>query len=437
MFSLYLILAAFIGLLQAKSSTGGSVLVILDNKLNRSEYSLFFGGLEDQGYSLTFRAPGDSTPAIKEYDAPNFNHIIVFAPHTKNFSSDITPQSLVSLLEKGTNLLLALSQKQNLVNSLASEFSLILPPPQTPLVSHFPEREEPATVIPIIPQPNILVGSDLPPVWFSGIPVALGNNPLLFPILRAPAESLASDATADSGADSVLEAVDRSGEGLWAGSSLSLVTGFQTRNGARATWVGGVEPFSDDFAKKNMPSGKKPGNARFCNDVAAWTFQEKLVLRIDAVSHHKLGGSETPEIYTTNDQIVYTAHISKYEPATSSWVPYSGISDLQLEFTMLDPHIRISLPPVADTPGKYSVTFRAPDRHGVFKFVIDHRRKGWSTLQSSTTIPVVPPRHDGYPRFLSAAWPYYTGAISTSVGFLLFSLLWLAGGEEKAKTKKE
>ena len=46
MFSLYFILAAFVGLLQAKSSTGDSVLVILDNKLNRADYSLFFGGLE-------------------------------------------------------------------------------------------------------------------------------------------------------------------------------------------------------------------------------------------------------------------------------------------------------------------------------------------------------------------------------------------------------
>lgn len=46
MFSLYLILAVFVGLLQAKSSTGDSVLVVLDNKLNRADYSLFFGGLE-------------------------------------------------------------------------------------------------------------------------------------------------------------------------------------------------------------------------------------------------------------------------------------------------------------------------------------------------------------------------------------------------------
>ena len=287
MFSLYLILAAFVGLLQAKSSTGDSVLVILDNKLNRSDYSLFFGGLEgacELGHKFrSFNTLSQSKDIASPFVRPgtallrsrSMTHqtstMLSSSPRTQkvrsaatlsvkieltdldalDFASDVTPQSLVSLLEKGTNLLLALSQKQNLVNSLANEFSLILPPPQTPLVSHIPEREEPATVIPITPQPSVLIGFDLPPVWFSGIPAALGNNPLLFPILRAPAESFASDASADSGADSVLEAADRGGEGLWAGSSLSLVTGFQTRDGARATWVGGIELFSNDFAKKN------------------------------------------------------------------------------------------------------------------------------------------------------------------------------------------
>jgi hypothetical protein len=58
MFSLYLILAAFVGLLQAKSSTGDSVLVVLDNKLNRTDYSLFFGGLEGT------REPKQSFPRL-------------------------------------------------------------------------------------------------------------------------------------------------------------------------------------------------------------------------------------------------------------------------------------------------------------------------------------------------------------------------------------
>ena len=49
---------------------------------------------------------------------------------------------------------------------------------------------------------------------------------------------------------------------------------------------------------------------------------------------------------------------------------------MQLEFTMLDPHIRTALAPVPGSPGTYSVQFRVPDRHGVFKFVVDYRRKG-------------------------------------------------------------
>ncbi len=50
---------------------------------------------------------------------------------------------------------------------------------------------------------------------------------------------------------------------------------------------------------------------------------------------------------------------------------------MQLEFTMLDPHIRTSLPPATGNAGEYSVTFRVPDRHGVFKFIIDYKRKGF------------------------------------------------------------
>jgi oligosaccharyltransferase complex subunit beta len=102
---------------------------------------------------------------------------------------------------------------------------------------------------------------------------------------------------------------------------------------------------------------------------------------------------------------------------------------------MLDPHIRTALLPVSGNVGLYRTSFRVPDRHGVFKFVLDYRRRGWTTLQATTTVPVVPPRHDGYPRFLSAAWPYYVGAISTSVGFLIFAALWLAG-EDKEERKK-
>ena len=64
---------------------------------------------------------------------------------------------------------------------------------------------------------------------------------------------------------------------------------------------------------------------------------------------------------------------------TSAWGPFA-VSDMQFDFTMLDPHVRTALledksasPPVGTT---YTVNFKAPDRHGVFKFLVDYYRPG-------------------------------------------------------------
>jgi Oligosaccharyltransferase 48 kDa subunit beta. len=139
-----------------------------------------------------------------------------------------------------------------MLTSLASEFSLILPPPGTPLVSHFPERDEPATVIPINVPPHPILTPKLPPVWFAGVPHALGNNPLLVPILRAPTESFAADSIDDSGADALVDAAEKGGEGFWAGNQMGVVAGFQALGGARVTWVGGDALFSDEYAAKKV-----------------------------------------------------------------------------------------------------------------------------------------------------------------------------------------
>lgn len=157
----------------------------------------------------------------------------------------------MQLLTSGTNVLIALSEKQNFVTALASEFSLILPPPGTPLLSYFPERKDPPNVIPIdVPSSSRILTTNTSPVWFAGIPFALGNNPQLVPILNAPAESFAADA--ESGPSALVEATNKGGEGLWAGSQIAVAAGFQVTGGARATWVGGPELFSDNFAKKDI-----------------------------------------------------------------------------------------------------------------------------------------------------------------------------------------
>ncbi|KAF8638843.1 hypothetical protein AX17_001901 [Amanita inopinata Kibby_2008] len=422
---------------QARSSTGDSVLVVVEPE-QQNNYSLFFGSLKDRGYDLTFRAPKAAEPPLVEFDAPSFSHVILFPAASKNLAKDLTPQALVGVLSHDVNILVALPKKQTLLSAFAAEFSLTLPPPDTRLISYFPVREDAPTVIPVsVPKEHPILSRNVDTVWFSGVPHALGNNPLLVPILRAPPQSFAGEV--GGSADALVDAAEKGGEGLWAGGQLSLISGFQALNNGRVTFVGGAEMFTDDFAQKNVAPGVKSGNAQLANDIAAWTFRESQVFRIDKIEHHRLNATGPSDQYTINDNIVFTAYVSRYDPQSSTWLPYSGLQDLQLEFTMLDPHIRTALPPVPGFAGKYSVTFRAPDRHGVFKFVIDHKRKGMTYLHSSTTVAVVPPRHDGYPRFLSAAWPYYVGAISTSAAFLLFSALWLAGDlrqEKKGKMHK-
>jgi oligosaccharyltransferase complex subunit beta len=142
--------------------------------------------------------------------------------------------------------------------------------------------------------------------------------------------------------------------------------------------------FSISRARLTVPSssGRKTGNAQFSRDIAAWTFQETLVFRVDNSTHYLASDpSQTPrDKYTTGDTVVFTTYISAFDGASGTWKRTSKLKDVQLEFTMLDPHIRTSLLPAAGEAGKYSVKFQVPDRHGVFKFIVDYKRKGYVAI---------------------------------------------------------
>ena len=170
------------------------------------------------------------------------------------FAADLSPQNLVQLLATNptTNVLIALSSSQTPLTTLAAEFGLALPPPNTPLVSHFPRRPEPHTVleIPVTRKAHPLFRKGISPIAYEGVAFALGDNPRGFSILNAPAESFSSDTKSDDSADSLYEVSEKGGEGLWAGSKMSVASGFQTSTGARVGWVGSVKAFSNEFASK-------------------------------------------------------------------------------------------------------------------------------------------------------------------------------------------
>ncbi len=173
--------------------------------------------------------------------------------HNPALTSDLSPQNIVALLEREVNILVALGPSQTPLHILAAEFGLILPPPQTPLISHFTNTGVPSNVVISLPHNSPFLPSTPKggKVVFKGIPAAYTPNPALFPILNAPPESYASDSdfSTDKGADAIAASAEKGGEGLWAGSSLGVVSGFIARNGARAVFAGGVELFSNEFAQ--------------------------------------------------------------------------------------------------------------------------------------------------------------------------------------------
>ncbi len=181
-------------------------------------------------------------------------------------------------------------------------------------------------------------------------------------------------------------AADKDGKGLWTGCQLGVVSGFQELS---VTWVGSVDFFNDKFANKEI-SKYVYVSLSFCcvililskgceirkHRVRAWC-RSLDIPRVFSADHHIANTTISKEQYTTNNPIVYSAAISRFNPKEDAWELYSDIKDTQLEFTMLDPHIHTALPPVAGKPGIYSTQFRVPDWHGVVKFVVDYKREGY------------------------------------------------------------
>jgi oligosaccharyltransferase complex subunit beta len=214
-----------------------------------------------------------------------------------------------------------------------------------------------------------------------------------------------------------------------AGKKTSLVTALQARNNARVVFVGSLELFSDKFFNSpvqkyslegNSKKYEKSGNELFARQLIQWLFQERGILRAINVQHHRVGEANSPFTYTIKDNIEYSVEIQEWNG--KSWAPYLA-KDVQLEFRMLDPYVRLSLK--HDANGKYYTSFKLPDVYGVFTFKVEYIRRGYGFLTSITRTPVRPFRHNEYERFIESAYPYYASAFSMMFGLFLFTWFFL------------
>ncbi|KAH8740961.1 dolichyl-diphosphooligosaccharide-protein glycosyltransferase beta subunit [Cryptosporidium ryanae] len=260
-------------------------------------------------------------------------------------------------------------------------------------------------------------------VLFKGVGFSMNvpSNELIVPILLA-CDTCISIFNEISSTDLSLF-----GNGIYSstGEEIGLVVSMQARNNARVTFSGDGQLCSNHVLNKNK------NNISFCKDLLSWTFQQKGIIKISDVSHYRL--NESPEInekydstltYTVEDTVFFSAKF--HELVDNKWKVYRH-DDIQIEFTMLDPYLRVFLHR-NDTDSRtttFTTKFKVPEIWGVFKFVINHNKLGYNSIFYESLATVRNFRHDQNPRFVISGFPYYTSFIFTVVSICYFTFLFI------------
>jgi oligosaccharyltransferase complex subunit beta len=413
---LALLLAAVVAAVHAGAAPG-STLVLIDDMATRDTHSQFFDDLIGKGFKLKFAKSDSSSLAVIKYGELAYENIIIFAPRTEEFGGALSPEAIANFVDMGGNVLAAgSSEVGEPLRDLATECGFEMDEEGTAVIDHFHNKNSDPTMVTssALIDAEIIVGpKSKEPIVFRGVGmVADLTNPLVLPILSG--SSTAYSYVLDKEIDDYPHAI---------GKSTVLVGGLQARNNARVVISGSLDLFSNSFFASSS------ANRQFAVHVAQWAFKAAGELRIVGEPvHHRVGESSPPSQYTINDNVEFS--ITMEEKVNGKWVPFKG-KDVQLAFHRIDPFVIIDLD---NNNGKMTTTFTLPDVYGVFQFIVDYQRVGYTFVFSSTQAPVRPFRHNQYERFIYSAYPYYSAALSMMFGVFVFSFVYL---HHKSKLKDE
>lgn len=416
----------------------------------------------ERGFQITYRTTKDTSLSLFLHGQPAYSHLLLLPSKSKGLGPALTPNLLVDFVNQGSNILLTLSSEQGVssaISSLLLELDVSLSPDRNGVViDHFNYDTKSANEkhdVLVSSSPDL--GNKAVKNYFSvdgqvALPHAVGQvlgntSPLLFPVLKASDTAYIYNPK---------EEADAPEEAFATGSQISLVTAFQARNSARITILGSAEALEDKWSTASIqsPSSKssaKSANRIFAQKLSAWAFKETGVLRTGTIKHHltdpveegstaekmsQAGASYrdeegNPSIYRIKNNIHYSIALSEWDH--DHWAPFIPPEGdaLQLEVSMLSPFHRLNLKPdtTVSNPNAttFTTSFKLPDQHGIFNFLVEHRRPFLSNVEEKRTVTVRHFAHDEWPRsyVISAAWPWISGIWVTIAGWLGFVGVWL------------
>jgi len=423
-------LSFLLAVLSSDAPSGFRTLVLVDTFEVRYTHSFFLRNLQDRGYQLTFALADDPELSLADHGEFKYDNIIIFAPGVEEFGGAVTSSTFVEFIDRGGNLLVATdSTIGDPIREIASECGVEFDEDGTYVIDHTSydvsdnSGDHTLIVTDHLSQTPVITGNAKGKALFRGVASLVDpENPLLVSVLTGSSTSYSY--SPEKPISKPLPFV--------IGSETTLIAAFQARNNARAVFSGSLEFFSNQFFDQSVQiSGQSPTssvNRVLAEELTKWVFKERGVLRASQPRHHRLGETQSPPAYTIKDNITYSVDVEEF--THGKWSPYVA-DDLQLEFVMLDPYVRLNLARANPNTATYSVTFAAPDVYGVFTFKLDYRRHGYTWLTLKDITPVRPFRHNEYERFIVAAYPYYAGAFSSLAALFIFSFLFLWHKEKK------
>ncbi|CAH9105627.1 unnamed protein product [Cuscuta europaea] len=406
--------------------TDRRILVVLDDASIKSSHSLFFSSLQSRGFVLEFKLADDTSINVQRYGKYLYDGLILFSPSAEKFGGSLDLAAILDFVDSGGDLILAAdANASDLIRNVAAECGVDFDEDSSAVVIDHSgyavsEIEGDHTLIASdnIIKSNVVLGSrkNEAPVLFRGIGHSLNpENSLVFKVLSASTSAYSANPKSKLLKPPSL-----------AGSSISLVSAMQARNGARVLISGSLALFSDRFYRSGVLKAgsttkfEKSGNEQFVTELSKWIFHERGHLKVVNLKHHKIDEKEEPAGYRIKDDLEVSVEI--FEWFGNSWVPYVT-NDVQVQFYMMSPYVLKTM--ATDQKGLYHTSFKVPDIYGVFQFKIEYQRLGYTSLSLSKQIPVRPFRHNEYERFITTAYPYYGASFTTMAGFFIFSIIYL------------
>jgi oligosaccharyltransferase complex subunit beta len=430
---------------------GKRLLALLDSYSMRETHSSFIKQLRDRGFTVTLKAADDADLALTKYSEHLYDHLLLLCPNVVEFGGNMSTKSVVDFIDAGGNVLVAgSSEMSEPIREIAAECGIEYGDEKTQVIDQFnvASKDTGAGTLLVVPVTNLIRNKQIAgeimqkvannkkqsPFLYRGVGMTSdAENPLVIDVLTATNTAYSYDP------ESVMNEYPHS-----IGKATLLVAGLQARNNARVIFTGSVEMFSNEFFESPVQTVKagsglasagdfyeKSGNEDLAKSLTQWVFKERGVLRVVEVNHHLVGETRSPVAYTIKENIFYSVDIE--EMVDGKWTPFVA-QDVQLEFVRLDPFIRTKLAKSKNNK-VFQVEFMCPDVYGVFKFLVDYQRLGYTNLFSSTQVSVRPLEHTQYERFISQAYPYYASAFSMMFAVFAFSFIQLYHSDEPTASK--